>query len=100
MVEVKWATPALQQLDQILDYIALDKPNAANRVAIRIFEATDRLKTLPLSGQKIPEFPHRQYRRLWCKPCWVYYRLEPKAIFILHVRRAEKLFSPEDLLLD
>ena len=100
MVEIKWAAPALQQLDGILEYIALDKPGAATQVALRIFASTDRLKTLPLLGQKIPEFPHKKYRSLWCKPCWVYYRIEPKIIFILHVRRAEKLFRTEDLSID
>jgi plasmid stabilization system protein ParE len=100
MVEVKWAGPALQQLGDVLNYIALDKPEAAKRVAHRIFESTDRLKSLPFSGRKIPEFPHKQYRKLWCKPCWVYYRIDRKMIFILHVRRAESLFRTEDLLLE
>jgi toxin ParE1/3/4 len=100
MVEIEWTEPALKQLDEILRYIALDKPEAAKRLARRIFEITDRLKTLPLSGQKIPEFSHKQYRQLWCRPCWLYYRIAAKSIFILHVRRAERLFHLEDLLGD
>ena len=31
MVEVVWTEPALQDLDAIADYIALDKPDAACR---------------------------------------------------------------------
>ena len=100
MVEVKWARPALQQLGEILEYIALDKPEASAKVARRVFKSTDKLGDLPLSGQKIPEFPHRQFRRLWCKPCWIYYRVKGKTIFILHVRRAERVFRVEDLLID
>lgn len=98
MVEVKWVVPALRQLEAILEYIALDSTAAAKRIAQRVFEKTGGLGSHPLLGRKIPEFPHRQYRQLWRKPCWVYYRVGPKAVFVLHVRRAETLFRTSDLL--
>ena len=38
MAEVIWAEPALNDLDAIADYIALDNPDAARRLVQKIFE--------------------------------------------------------------
>jgi len=32
MAQIIWTEPALSDLDEIAEYIALDKPNAANRL--------------------------------------------------------------------
>ena len=97
MAEVIWTEPALAQLQAILEYIALDKQEAAEAVAKRVFATTDRLASFPRAGRPIPEFPHRNYRQLWAKPCWLYYRMEEDRAIILHVRRGEQLFRAEEL---
>jgi hypothetical protein len=38
MAEIIWTEPALSDLDAIADYIALDNPQAAQRLAQRVFE--------------------------------------------------------------
>ena len=98
MAEVTWTEPALAQLDSILEVIALDRPDAAQAVARRVFAATDRLAAFPNLGRPIPEFPHRGYRQLWAKPCWIYYRTADDRTWILHVRRAEQLLRVDELL--
>jgi toxin ParE1/3/4 len=100
MAEVIWTEPALTQLEEILEFIALDKPEAARAVAERIFNATENLSSFVKLGRPIPEFQHASYRQVWLKPCWVYYRLDAERVAILHVRRAEKLLRTEDLLND
>jgi toxin ParE1/3/4 len=97
MVEVIWTEPALGQLQAILEFIALDKQEAAEAVAKRVFAITDRLASFPKLGRPIPEFLHRKYRQLWAKPCWLYYRIEEGSAVILHVRRSEQLFRAEEL---
>jgi toxin ParE1/3/4 len=99
MAGLTWTDPALDQLDAIADFIALDKPDAAKAVVRRIFETTDHVAHFTKLGRPIPEFPHAFYRQVWLKPCWVYYRIDGKNIFILHVRRAEKPFRVEDLFI-
>jgi len=47
MAEVVWSEPALQDLDQIADYIALDDPIAANKLVRAVFEKVDLLETFP-----------------------------------------------------
>ena len=98
MAEVVWTQPALSQLEAIVTYIELDKPEAAQAVARRVFAATDHLESFLRLGRKIPEFPQPQYRQVWMRPCWLYYRIEDNRALILHVRRAEMLFNPEELI--
>jgi len=100
MAEVVWTEPALGQLDAIIEFIALDKAGAATRVAQRIFSATDHLESFVRLGRSIPEFPHKDYRQVWLKPCWLYYRIDDETPIILHVRRAEQLFRLEELFID
>ncbi|HEY1792851.1 MAG TPA: type II toxin-antitoxin system RelE/ParE family toxin [Opitutaceae bacterium] len=97
MAKLAWTEPALSQLDEIASIIALDKPEAARMVVARVFEATDRVEQFVKLGRRVPEFPRTNYRQVWINPCWVYYRIDGERIYVLHVRRAEKLFRPEDL---
>jgi plasmid stabilization system protein ParE len=50
MAEVIWAEPALNDLDAIADYIALDNPEAARRLVQKIFEHVDHLESHPRLG--------------------------------------------------
>lgn len=95
MAKLTWTEPALRQLEEIIEFIALDKPDAASRVAKKFFETTDNVEAFKLLGRKIPEFPVEGYRQLWIRPCWIYYRTIAEDIFILHVRRAESPFRIE-----
>jgi toxin ParE1/3/4 len=95
MAKLTWTEPALRQLEEIIEYIALDKPAAASEVAQAIFDTTDNVERFRLLGRPIPEFPVEGYRQLWIRPCWIYYRAIAEEIFILHVRRAESPFRVE-----
>jgi plasmid stabilization system protein ParE len=100
MAEVIWSEPALAQLEAIVEVIALDKPEAAAAVTSRVFNATDNLSLFLKLGRPIPEFPHKNYRQVWIKPCWLYYRVDDEKAYILHIRRGEKMFFPSELLED
>ena len=80
--------------------MTIDKPVVVEAVAHRVFSATDNLKSFLRLGRPIPEFPHENYRQVWIKPCWLYYRIEKESAVILHVRRAEQFFQTDDLLSD
>jgi len=97
MAQLIWSEPALRQLEEIVEYIALDKPEAAKRVAQSVFSLTDNVEQFKLIGRVIPEFPVARYRQIWVNPCWIYYKITGEDVTILHVRRAESLFHIEDL---
>ena len=100
MAEVVWSVPALLQLEAIIEFIALDKPEAAKAVASRIIETTDHLERFLQLGRPIKEFPRKEYRQVWIKPCWLYYRVHGADVYILHVRKAEKPLRTDDLIAD
>lgn len=95
MAKLIWTEPALRQLEEVLEYIALDKPSAARKVANTIFDTTSQVEGFTHLGKTIPEFPVPNYRQLWINPCWIYHRVIDGDIYILHVRRAESLFHVE-----
>ncbi len=90
MVEVIWTEPALQELDAIAEYIALDSPVAARHLVQEVFNKTERLKDLPQSGRIPPELPNSVYREVVVPPCRIFYRAEKKRVFLLYVMREEQ----------
>lgn len=90
MVEVIWTEPALQELDAIAEYIALDNPAAASRLVQDVFEKMERLERFPESGRLPPELPNSIYREVVIPPCRVFYREDQQRIFILFVLREER----------
>ncbi len=94
---VIWTAPALEDLDEIGDYIALDNPSAAEKLIQRIFIAAERLQQFPNLGRKVPELPSLPYRELIISPCRVIYRVEREKVFIVLVTRAERLVEEHRL---
>nr|WP_298170125.1 type II toxin-antitoxin system RelE/ParE family toxin [uncultured Pseudomonas sp.] len=90
MAEVIWTEPALQELEAIAEYIALDNPAAANYLVSAVFEETKRLEDFPQSGRTPPELPNSVYRELVVPPCRIFYREDGKQVFILFVMREER----------
>lgn len=90
MAEIIWTIPALDQLDEIAEYIALDKPEAARKLVANAFESVERLLPFPDSGRVPPELPDAIYREVICSPCRTFYRHEHDRVLILHVMREER----------
>lgn len=90
MAEIIWTEPALQELDAIAEYIALDNPAAASNLVQAVFEKTERLEDFPQSGRIPPELPNSVYREVLVPPCRIFYREDEKRVFILYVMREER----------
>lgn len=97
MAEVIWTEPALSDLDAIADYIALDHPEAANRLVQKVFRHVEQLAAHPKSGSKPPELKGWRYRQIVEPPCRVFYRHAGARVFILYVMRSERLLRPSVL---
>jgi len=90
MAEVIWTEPALQELDAIAEYIALDNPAAARHWVQEVFEKTERLEDFPQSGRTPPELPDSVYREVVVPPCRVFDREDDKRVLVLYVMREEQ----------
>lgn len=89
MAEIAWTDPALEQLEEIAQYIALDKPEAASGFVKRAFNTVDRLALFPDSGHVPAELPNSIYRELYVRPCRIFYRQENDIVLIIYVMREE-----------
>jgi toxin ParE1/3/4 len=90
MAEVIWTEPAVNDLEEIAEYIALDKLNAAQHLVQKVFERVDLLSQSPGSGRKIPELSRSKYKEVIVGPCRIFYRFTNGSIYVLHVMRAER----------
>jgi toxin ParE1/3/4 len=90
MAQIKWTAPALRDLDEIAEYIALDKPGAAKNLVKEVFRSVKRLKQFPESGRCPPELPDTRYRELIVAPCRIFYRVDNSTVYILYVMRSER----------
>jgi toxin ParE1/3/4 len=86
-----WAEPALNDLDSVAEYIALDNPAAAGVLVERVFARVGQLERFPKSGKRPPELRRTPYREVVVPPCRIFYRVDGDTVFILHVMRAERL---------
>ncbi len=98
MARIIWTEPALVDLDQIADYISLDKPTAARQFVQRVFDRIEQLSIHPNSGSVPPDLKGTQYRQLVIPPVRVFYRAQNDVVYIVYVMRGERLFHSDDLL--
>ena len=94
MAVLIWTEPALLDLDEVAEYIALDNATAASNYVQKVFDKVERLATYPNSGKRTKELPRTSYREIVVPPCRVFYRVEKGTVFVLHVMRSERLLQP------
>ena len=91
MAQVIWTEPALSDLNEIAEYIALDNFDAAAGLVQEVFSAVERLEMHPESGRHPPELEKKtRYREIIIGPCRVFYRLDSDKVYILYVMRGER----------
>jgi len=90
VARIVWSEPALDDLDEIAQYIALDNFTAAKKLVKNVFKKVDRLKEFPSSGRVPPELRGFRYRAVIVGPCRVFYRTAENSVIVLHVMRSER----------
>jgi toxin ParE1/3/4 len=80
---IVFTDPALADLQHIRAHIGQDNPAAANRVAVQIVAACDRLEYLPERGHPGLLAGTRELAALW--PYVIVYRINPGQVDILRI---------------
>ncbi|MCU1349091.1 MAG: type toxin-antitoxin system RelE/ParE family toxin [Acidobacteria bacterium] len=96
-MKVIWSPRAVDRAYREAQYIAKDKPDAALHWLDGLFEATNRLAVFPESGHVVPEIALPEFRQIIYRSHRVIYRIEPKRIAILTVRRSKRLLDAAEL---
>ena len=91
MAQIIWSEPALNELDEIADYISLDNPKAAKHLVRSIFKRIEHLESHPKSGELVIEFKNSVYKEVVFPPCRIFYRLDNEYVYIIHILREEQL---------
>ena len=92
MAKVIWSEPALNDIDNIAHYIALDNKSAAKNLVKTVFNKVNRLEDHPRSGRKPKELGKQdRFREIIVGPCRIFYRFDEKNVYIIFVMRSERL---------
>jgi toxin ParE1/3/4 len=90
MAEIIWTNPALEDLNDIAEYIALSNLLSAKKLVAKIFDRVERLEKFPESGKKPIELTNLNYRGVVVNPCRIIYKIDNDKVIILHVMRQER----------
>lgn len=83
MMEVKWASKAVSDLERLYDFLAPVNRKAAAKVVQSLVSAPPRLIEHPRIGEKLDEFAPREVRRLLVSQYEMRYEIRDQTIFIL-----------------
>lgn len=90
MAQIIWTEPALDNLNDIADYIAVSNLHAARQLVENVFSKVERLEQFPDSGKVPDEISNLNYREVVVTPCRVFYKVDSDSVYILHVMRQER----------
>jgi toxin ParE1/3/4 len=90
MAEVIWTSPALDDLNDIAEYIAVSNINAAKNLVQKVFDKISRLENHPESGKRPEELINLNYREVNINPCRIFYKIDSDIVYVLHVMRQER----------
>lgn len=90
MAKIVWTEPALEDLRQIIFFIAQDSPVYAERVGLQLVETPRRIESFPFCGRIVPEFRQKFIRELICGSYRVIYQCRPDACFIVAIVHASR----------
>ena len=94
-LSLRFAPRARHQLNDILQFIAMDNPDAASRIASHVEKLMEHTRSYPEMGRVVFEgLPHRE---VTAYPCRVIYRHAGTAIWVVAVLRVEQLLRLEML---
>jgi plasmid stabilization system protein ParE len=89
---------SIQDLQEIVRYISIDDPVAAERLGYALIDAALSLAQLPERGRLVPEFHDHQTRELIYRRYRIVYRadLERNVVFVSRFWHSSRLLSAGD----
>ena len=84
---------AMGQVQETVEYIQRDKPEAAGRWADAVFDLVEGLTAFPKKGRVVPEAGREEIRELLFGDYRIIYRLDEESISVLSVRHGYRLLD-------
>ena len=96
-MRIIWSPLAVDRASEIADYIAQDKPSAAEKWIDTVFSKVEQLKSSPEIGRIVPEINDSQFRELIYGNYRIIYRIETKQISILTIRHGKQILPINEI---
>ncbi|MEW6776803.1 MAG: type II toxin-antitoxin system RelE/ParE family toxin [Bdellovibrionota bacterium] len=96
-MRLRWSARAERELWAVCEYIAKDKPGAADIFFTRVQARARRVARFPQSGRQVPEIDDPSVREIFFGNYRLVYRIESGTVFILTVFEGHRLFDPEKI---
>ena len=97
-MRIIWSPLALDRASEIAEYIAQDKPSAAENWINTVFSKVEQLKSPPEIGRLVTEIKNNQFRELIYGNYRIIYRIEKKQISILTIRHGMQILPIDEIL--
>jgi len=92
---LRWTERAVADLEEIGDFIARDKPRAAERWVQELVRVAERAALVPFSGRRVPELARDDIRELRRRSYRVVYRVTDTRVEVLTVFEGHRLFPDQ-----
>jgi toxin ParE1/3/4 len=104
--EIVWTGNARTSFNEIIDYLLMESPSAAERMRLELIETIANLERFPHIGPVYEPDKQKRVREVVCVPYRIFYRILPRQskIVILLIRHASRdepslatLLHPNDI---
>lgn len=93
---VRWSPRAVDDLEAIAAYIALDSHAYAAAVVKAVLSATRNLSRFPFAGRIVPEFADENIREWFAYSYRIIYRVEGEVVVVATIVHAKRLLNLKD----
>jgi len=97
-MKIIWSPLAIDRASEIAEYIAQDKPSAAEKWINTVFSKVEQLKSSPEIGRVVPEIRNDQFRELIYGNYLIIYRIKKTQISILTIRHGKQILPIDEIL--
>ena len=94
---VEWSPRAVEDLEEIAQYISLDSMAYSKAVVKKIVEITRKLSGFPHSGRIVPEFDDENIREWFVYSYRVIYGIENGVVTIAAIVHGKRLLDPTSI---
>jgi toxin ParE1/3/4 len=97
-MKIIWSPLAIDRASEIAEYIAQDKPSAAEKWTDTVFSKVEQIKSSPEIGRVVPEIRNDQFRELIYGNYRIIYRIEKTQISILTIGHGKQILPIDEIL--
>lgn len=97
-MKIVWSPLSVERASEITDYIAQDKPSAAEKWINNVFSKVEQLKSSPEIGRIVPEINNTKFREIIYGNYRIIYRIEKKQISILTIRHGKQILPINEIM--